>query len=212
MWQLECAYVNECFNVNVAGSKRVLTDETSPMLWHKRLGHISRERIITLMKQNMLPQLNFDNFNDCIDCFKGKLTNARKMHATRSQNLLEIIHTDICGPFPNKTICDNTFFVTFIDDFSRYCYLFLILHKSQTLECIKIFKLEAEKQLPKQIKIVRSNRGGEYFGRYTEKGQQLGSFASYLFQEGIMAQYTTPGNPQQNGVAERRNRTLKDIW
>lgn len=73
MWQLECAYVNKCFNVNVAGSKRVLTDETSPMLCH-----ISRERIITLMKQYMLPQLNFDNFNDCIDCFKGKLTNARK--------------------------------------------------------------------------------------------------------------------------------------
>lgn len=64
------------------------------------------------------------------------------------------------------------------------------------LECFKIFKLEVERQLEKQIKIVRSDRGGEYFGRYTEAGQQKGPFATYLEQNGIVAQYTTPGTPQ----------------
>ena len=83
--------------------------------------------------------------------------------------------------------------------------------KSEALECFKIFKLEVEKQLEKHIKIVRSDRGGEYFGRYSELGQHKGPFATFLEEHGIMAQYTTPGTPQQNGVAERKNRTFKDM-
>ena len=78
----------------------------------------------------------------------------------------------------------------------------------QFLNVLRFLKYEVEKQLNLVIKIVRSDRGGEYFGRYTEAGQQKGPFAYYLEQQGIVAQYTTPGTPQQNGVAERRNRTL----
>ncbi|KAM2043175.1 hypothetical protein ACFXTI_036479 [Malus domestica] len=139
------------------------------------------------------------------------MTNTRKLGSTRSNQLLEIIHTDVCGPFPNKTICGNSYFVTFIDDFSRYCYIFLIAEKSSVLDCFKIYKHEVEKQLEKNIKIVRSDRGGEYFGRFTETGQHKGAFAQYLEALGIVAQYTTPGTPHQNGVAERKNRTLKDM-
>lgn len=76
------------------------------------------------------------------------------------------------------------------------------------LNCFRVYKLEVEKQLGKQIKVVRSSRGGEYFGKYTELGQQKRLFALYLQQEGIIAQYTTPRTPFQNGVAERRNSTL----
>ncbi|KAM2628345.1 hypothetical protein TB2_001696 [Malus domestica] len=72
-------------------------------------------------------------------------------------------------------------------------------------------KKKVEKQLEKRIKIVRSDRGGEYFGRYTETGQHKGPFATYLEQNGIVAQYTTHGTPHQNGVVERKNRTLKDM-
>ena len=61
------------------------------------------------------------------------------------------------------------------------------------------------------IKIVRSDRGGEYYGRFTDQGQRPGPFAKFLEENGIVAQYTTPGTPQQNGVAERRNRTLMDM-
>uniref|UniRef100_A0A2N9GN46 CCHC-type domain-containing protein n=1 Tax=Fagus sylvatica TaxID=28930 RepID=A0A2N9GN46_FAGSY len=72
-------------------------------------------------------------------------------------------------------------------------------------------KLKVEKQCGKQIKIVRSDRGGEYYGRYTEDGQAPGPFAKFLQEHGIVAQYTMPGSPDQNGVAERRNRTLLDM-
>ena len=211
MWQMDCAYYNECFNVSLNNSNNKTTSEKSSMLWHRRLGHISKERMLTLSQQQLLPQLDFSDFKTYIDCFKGKLTNTRKTGSNRSQNLLEIIHTDICGPFPTKTICGNSYYITFIDDFSRFSYVFLISDKSLALDCFKIFHLEVEKQLEKRIKIVRSDRGGEYFGRYTETGQHKGPFATYLEQNGIIAQYTTPGTPEQNGVAERKNRTLKDM-
>ena len=76
----------------------------------------------------------------------------------------------------------------------------------------KIFKVEVENQLGKKIKAVKSNRGGEYYGRYDGSGEQRpGPFAKYLSECGITPQYTMPGTPSQNGVAERRNRTLKDM-
>ena len=84
---------------------------------------------------------------------------------------MELIHL----PFVEINI-----FFTFIDDFSRYGYVFLIKEKSEVLEKFKIFKLQVEKQLGKVIKIVRSDRGGEYFGKHDETGQHMGLFAKYL--------------------------------
>ena len=74
-----------------------------------------------------------------------------------------------------------------------------------------MFKLEVEKQFRKVIKIVRSNRGGKYYGRHGDVGQHMGPFAKNLQDCGIISQYTIPGSPEQNGVAERHNRTLKDM-
>ena len=90
-------------------------------------------------------------------------------------------------------------------------HLYLLHNKSEALDAFKVFKAEVEKQCNKQIKIVRSDRRGEYYGRYTKNGQALGPFAKFLQENGIVAQYTSPGSPDQNGVAERRNRTLLDI-
>ena len=81
------------------GMKRSLVDERSAYLWHKRLEHISKERMQRLVKNEILPNLDFTNPNVCVDCIKGKQTKYTKKGATRSTQLLEIIHTDICGPF-----------------------------------------------------------------------------------------------------------------
>ena len=75
----------------------------------------------------------------------------------------------------------------------------------------KSFKAEVENQLGKKIKAVRSNRVGEYCGRYDGSGEQRpGPFAKFLEECGIVPQYTMPGTPSMNGVFERRKRTLKD--
>ena len=103
------------------------------------------------------------------------------------------------------------YFISFIDDFSRYMYLYILHNKNEVLEAYKVFKAEVEKQCGKQIKIVRSDRGEKYYGRYLEDGQSLGSFAKFLQEHRIFAQYTMSGSPDQNGVVERRNRTLLDM-
>ena len=74
-----------------------------------------------------------------------------------------------------------------------------------------IYKTEVERQTGKLIKAIRSDRGGEFYGKFSEKGQSKGPFATYLEKCGIVAQYTTPYTPQQNGVSERRNRTLMSM-
>ncbi|RVW36529.1 Retrovirus-related Pol polyprotein from transposon TNT 1-94 [Vitis vinifera] len=148
----------------------------------------------------------------CIYVGDGKQTKTKKLGVNRATDVLELIHTDICGPYPTASWNGQQYFITFIDDYSRYGYLFLIHEKSQSLDVFKTFKAEVELQLNKRIKSVRSDRGGEYYGRYDGSGEQHpGPFAKYLEECGIVPQYTMPGSPNMNGVAERRNRTLKDM-
>jgi len=132
-----------------------------------------------------------------------------KKGAKRNSTLLEIIHTDICSP--GMDLSGQKYFITFIDDYSRYMYLYLLDNKNEALDAFKVFKAEVEKQCDKQIKIVRSDRGGEYYGKYTEEGQAPSPFAKFLQENGIVVQYIMPSSPDQNGVAERRNRTLLDM-
>ena len=194
------------------GTKRGLSNESSAYLWHKRLGHISKERIERLVKNEILPDLDFTDLEICVECIKGKHTkHTLKKAATRSSQLLEIIHTDICGPFDVPSLGGERYFITFIDDFSRYGYIYLLHEKSQSVDTLEVFINEVERQLDKKVKIVRSDRGGEYYGRFDESGQRPGPFAKFLESRGICAQYTMPGTPQQNGVAERRNRTLMEM-
>ncbi|CAL2263011.1 unnamed protein product [Prunus armeniaca] len=155
---------NVVFTTETVGQKRSLDNEKSTKLWHKRLGHVSKKRMQRLIQEGILPSLNFADFTECVECIKGKMTNSRKLGSTRSQQLLEIIHTDICGPFLVETLEGHRYFITFIDDFSRFCYLYLIQTKSSAFEVFKIFKTEVENQLELKIKVLRSDRGGEYYG------------------------------------------------
>ena len=92
-------HINESLHASDCGTKRKLTYENSSMLWHKRLGHISKQRIQRLVPEGILDSLNFSNLKSCIECIKGKQTNIRKIGANRSLGVLKLVHTDICGPF-----------------------------------------------------------------------------------------------------------------
>ncbi|RVW82676.1 Retrovirus-related Pol polyprotein from transposon TNT 1-94 [Vitis vinifera] len=185
------------------GIKRCVVKDDSSTLWHRRLGHISIDRIKRLVNDGVLSTLDFTDFETCVDCIKGKQTNKSKRGATRSSTILEIIHTDICSLDMDSH--GQKYFISFIDDFSRYMYLYILHNKHEALDTFKVFKAEVEKQYGKQIKIMRSNRSGEYYGRYLEDGQSPGPFVKFLQEHGIVAQYTMPSSPDQNGVAERRN-------
>ena len=121
-----------------------------------------------------------NHFHVCMDCIKGKQTKHTKKGATRSNELIEIIHTDICGPLSIPCFTGEKYFITCIDDLSRYGYVYLMHEKSQAIDIFEMFITEVERQLDKKIKIVRSDRGGEYYGRYDESGQNPGPFAKFL--------------------------------
>ena len=179
------------------------------MLWHRRLGQISIERMKKLVNDGVLSTLDFADFETCVNSIKGTQTNKSKRSAKRSTNLLEIIHTDICCL--DMDVNGPKYFITFIDDYSRYMYLYSLRSKDEALGAFKVFKAEVENQCGKHIKIVRSDRGEEYYDKYTENGQAPGAFAKLLQENGIAAQYTMRGSSYQNGVAERRNQTLMDM-
>ena len=146
-----------------------------------------------MIKNDILSSLDFEDMKICVDYIRGKLSKAKNKGDSHSSDLLEIVHIDISGPY-STSICGSRYFLTFIDDFSRYGYLYLIKEKSNALDKFKVFKLEVEKQLGKVIKIVRSDRGGEYYGRHGDVGQHMGPFAKCLQNCGIIAQYTMLGS------------------
>ena len=196
--QLQNDFTNNSMHITI-GLKICVMNEESSMLWHRRLGHISIERIKKLVNDEVLSTLYFVDFETCVNCIKGKQTNKSKKGAKRSTNLLEIIHTDIC--YPDMDAINLKYFIT-IDDYSRYMYLYLLRSKDEALDAFKVFKAEVKNQCGKHIKIMRSNRGGEYYGKYTENGQAPGAFAKFLQENGIVAQYTMPGSPNQNAVTK----------
>lgn len=95
-----------------------------------------------------------------------------------------------------------SYFITFTNDMSRYGFLYLMKHKSESFEMFKRFHSEVKKQIEKSIKMLSSNRGGEYLST---------NFIGYLRENGILSQWTPPRTPQHNGVSEKRNRILLDM-
>jgi hypothetical protein len=114
-------------STNVSSKRKRCDDATSAKLWHYHLGHISRRRIERLIKDDILIPLDFSNSDYCIDCIKGKYAKqVKKGEAKRNAKVLEIIHMDICGMFPVKSMNEFDSFITFTDDFSRYGYIYPI--------------------------------------------------------------------------------------
>ncbi|KAD5802565.1 hypothetical protein E3N88_13925 [Mikania micrantha] len=186
-----------------ATTKKLKMDLSETYLWHCRLGHINKKRIETLQVNGLLKTNQNDSFDICESCLQGKMTKAPFNRINeRAKDLLGIIHSDVCGPFKPISRNGERYFITFTDDYSRYGYVYLLRHKDEAFETFKIFKNEVKNQLNKSIKILRTDRGGEYLSD---------AFQEHLRSCGIISQLSPPGTPQHNGVSERRNRTLLDM-
>ena len=120
----------------------------------------------------------------------------------RAKGCLDLIHSDVCGSFSVHARGGYEYFITITDDYSRYEYVYLMKKKYEALDKFKEFKAELQKQSGRHIKSLCSDQGGEYMST---------KFVSFLKEDGILSQFSAPGTPQQNGVAERRNRTLLDM-
>jgi hypothetical protein len=196
---LDCS--SDVLNVNAKRLKK--TDTNTTYLWHCRLGHIGKKRMQKLHNDGVLESFDFESFDTCEACLMGKMTKTPFTgHVERASDLLEIIHSDVCGPMSVPARGGFLYFVTFTDDLSRYGYIYLMRQKSETFEKFKEFQNEVENHRNRKIKFLRSDRGGEYLSH---------EFSKHLSDCGIVPQLTPPGTPQRNGVSERRNRTLLDM-
>lgn len=139
--------------MNSLRKKRNRVNENSSILWHKRLGHISREVMERLIKDEILTSLDFSDFTSCVECIKGKYTKVKKKGASMATELLECIHSDIWGPYSIPTINGHKYFISFIDDFSRYSYVYLIREKSEALDVFEIIKLRLKINLIGELKV-----------------------------------------------------------
>ncbi|KAL3497596.1 hypothetical protein ACH5RR_040328 [Cinchona calisaya] len=192
---------NPILNINSKRSK--IDNLKQSFLWHCRLGHINEKRIFKLHNNGYLGSFDYESYDICESCLLGKMTKSSFTgKGDRSSELLGLIHTDVCGPMSIHARRGFSYFITFTDDHSRYGFVYLLKYKFEAFEKFKEFRNEVEKQLGKSIKILRSDRGGEYLNQ---------EFQDYLKENEILPQSTPPYTPQLNGVSERRNRTLLDM-
>ena len=100
----------------------------------------------------------------CQGCILGKHPKHKYEKASheRTSAPLELIHIDIVGPFPYVSMSQYKYPLTFIDDFSRYCWVYFLKHKSKVFDLFKVFKALVENQYGRKQKILRSKNGGEY--------------------------------------------------
>lgn len=116
-----------------------------------------------------------------------------------SSRILEVVHSDICGPFEEHTIGGNMYFVSFIDEFSQKLWNYVIKRKNEVFEIFKRFKMLFENQSGKKIKVLRTDGGGEYTSKM---------FEEFCVEQGIDHEVTNPFTLQHNGIAKRRNRII----
>ncbi|GKA08482.1 zinc finger, CCHC-type containing protein [Tanacetum coccineum] len=167
-------------------------------VWHARLGHVHYNRLHDMSKDSLIP--SFDkNMEKCNTCMLTKITRQPFKDIKRNSILLELIHSDLCDFHATPSIGNKKYVVTFIDDASRFCYVYLLHAKDEALDKFKIYKTKVELQQNNLIKTLCTDRGGEYYD------------PSYFQFVGIIHQTMAPYTPQQNGVSERKNRALKEM-
>ncbi|CAL2259667.1 unnamed protein product [Prunus armeniaca] len=167
-------------------------------LWHRRLGHPS----FSYMK-HLIPDL-FSGFKDsdftCDTCILAKSHHVPyPLSTNKCTTPFTLIHYDVWGPSPITAPYGVRWFVTFIDDCTRMTWLYLLKNKNEVLSHFQSFHEQMKTQFNAQIQILRSDNGGEFVNH---------NFQTYFQQHGIIHETTCPQTPQQNGVAERKNRHL----
>ncbi|GJW03895.1 putative ribonuclease H-like domain-containing protein [Tanacetum coccineum] len=173
-------------------------------LWHRRLGHVNFKNINKLVKGHLvrgLPSKVFINDHICVACKKGKQHKAScKYKLDRIiRNPLELLHMDLFGPVSIESINKKRYCLVVTDDFSRFSWVFFLATKDKTFEILCNLIISLEKQLNHHVKIIRCDNGTEF------KNYVMNEFCA---KKGIKREFSVARTPQQNGVAERKNRTL----
>lgn len=171
--------------------------------WHRRLGHLNYQSICN-MRDGAVVGVQFKNdanlLKSCEVCAMGEQQRQPfKSSKHRTENVLDMIHADLCGDMEVNSIGGARYFLTFIDDFSRKIFIYFLKSKEEVVNKFVEFKVWVENQFDRKIKIFRTDNGTEFCNKEIEK---------ICVASGIQHQRTIVYTPQQNGLAERMNRTI----
>ena len=123
---------------------------------------VNYESIKYMGKLDIIPMCGFDN-KKCSTCMLNKITRNPFRKVERTSNILDLIHSDLCDFYSTPSLGNKRYMITFIDDYSRFCYVYLLHSKDEALNMFKIFKNEVEVQLDSKVKRLRTDKGGEYY-------------------------------------------------
>ncbi|CAJ2661891.1 unnamed protein product [Trifolium pratense] len=184
----------------------LLTKEDEVKLWHQKLGHLnlkSMKRAISEEAIRGLPNLQIQEDNICGECQIGKQTKVshQKLQHLSTSRVLELLHMDLMGPMQVESLGGKKYAFVVVDDFSRYTWVNFIRQKSETFDEFKDLCLQLQKENDCGILRIRSDHGKEF---------ENSKFAEFCAAEGIAHEFSSPITPQQNGVVERKNRTLQE--
>ena len=198
LYHLDCELVPS-ESVSVAFEKSRVID-----LWHQRLGHPGKQRLSLTVNKQLVSGINVSKMEElsfCEGCVEGKIhrQSFQPVGEIRSTEKLQLVHSDVCGPMSTDSIGGRKYFVTFTDDYSRCCSVYFIKHKYEVFEKFKEFETAITTSSGQRIRRLRTDNGGEYVSK---------EFENYLKSREIFHEFTVPHSPEQNGVAERMNRTL----
>ncbi|GJZ91557.1 putative ribonuclease H-like domain-containing protein, partial [Tanacetum coccineum] len=181
---------------------KATSDESK--LWHRRLGHINFKTLNKLVKGNLvrgLPSKLFEINQTCIACQKGKQHKAscKSKLVSSISKPLQMLHMDLFGPTFVKSLMKKMYCLVVTDDFSRFSWVFFLATKDETSEILKSFITRIKNLIDLRVKVIRYDNGTEF------KNRVMNEFCEM---KGIKREFSVARTPQQNGVAERKNRTL----
>ena len=147
-----------------------------------------------------LPKTQLTNLKICEGCILGKMPqHTFPLRQTTSSHPLQLVHSDLCGPFPTKSISGSVYFISFIDDYSKFTVITFLKAKNQALSAFRNYLSLAENLTNQKLQSLQTDGGGEYHSK---------DFISFCKSQGIHHRRFVPHTPQQNGTAERKNRSL----
>ncbi|WVZ01479.1 hypothetical protein V8G54_027548 [Vigna mungo] len=174
--------------------------ENTARLWHLRMGHISEKGLEELEKQDLLLGDKLQKLDFCDHCVLGKshrIPFGKGKHST--ERPFEYVHADLWGPARTLTHGGGAYFLSIIDDFSRRVWIYVLKNKSETFQKFKEWHTQIENQLGCRLKCLRTDNGLEFVSE---------EFNGFCKEKGIRRHRTVVGTPQQNGLAERMNKTI----
>jgi transposase InsO family protein len=190
----------------IGNEKCCLGKEDESWLWHRRMGHMHFDNLVKVSKREAvreMPQITKPTNTLCKHCQQGKQTKTRfKSKEYSTTKPLEIVHTDLVGPTTTKGLKGERYFMLLVDDYTRMTAVFFLKNKSEAFENFKIYKEMVENEMDSRIKCLRSDNGGEFTSK---------EFMDYCNNHGIKRQFSVARTPQQNGVVERKNRTVQEM-